>query len=76
MPERADLQCEVHGLEYDFVARLGRIYMAEGDCCDMTACIALFKRIDPGVRTIQTFSGGVDDTVYRLIDGAWQSFAI
>jgi uncharacterized protein YcnI len=45
--------------------------MAEGHGCDMTACIELFEKIDPGVMQIQTISGNLPDTVYDRSAGKW-----
>lgn len=64
MPDDARLQCEVLSLTYDFAARYGDLRMHEGDCCDMTGCVALFEAIDPGVLIIQTWSGRALDTAY------------
>lgn len=64
----------VTGLHYDFVSRTGRLNMPDCCCCDMDGCIALFKRIDPKVRCIQTFAGDTPDTKYvRNWDGEWES---
>jgi hypothetical protein len=43
-------------LHYDFLSQTGALIMADGECCDMQACIALFAAIDPGVGVIVTFS--------------------
>jgi hypothetical protein len=51
-------------LHYDFLAATGALIMADGDSCDMQACIALFAAIDPGVGVIVTFSGLDKDAVY------------
>lgn len=71
---RADLQAWVFGLTYDFGTHDGCLYMAHGSCVDMTATIALFTRIDPNVRRIQTFSDGKIDTLYvRGPKDIWQA---
>jgi len=68
------LGADVTGIEYSFVSHAGRLYMAPGDCCDMTDCINYFRRIDPEVERIRTFSGIEDDTTYRrLSDGRWEA---
>ena len=66
------LGCAVEGLTYDFERMEGALHLARNHCCDMTACINLFKRIDPRVQFIQTFAAGVMDTKYRLrSSGEW-----
>jgi hypothetical protein len=55
---------EVKSLRYDFDQQAGDLYMAECCCCDMSACIQIFERIDPKVRRIQTWAGGARDTIY------------
>jgi hypothetical protein len=68
------LGTNVEGIEYNFVAHAGRLYMERGCCCDMTDCINFFRRIDPDVSFIRTIAGIVDDTSYRrLADGQWQA---
>jgi hypothetical protein len=51
----------------------GRLIMTPGACCDMSGCIALFERIDPQVRRIETFSGDKPDTAYTYSfdEGKW-----
>ena len=69
-----ELQCEPISVHYDFVARIGRLNMADGDCCDMTGCISFFKRMDQDVRRIETFSANRADTVYVKDDGGnWRA---
>jgi len=75
MSEQHDeLQCEVDRLEYDFVKCTGRLYMADGDCCDMSACVQLFMAIDRHVKRIETFSGDEPDTMYGRPVDAWISY--
>lgn len=70
------LETEVHGLEYNFVSHVGRLYMARGCCCDMAACINFFRGLDPHVECIRTFAGIQTDTAYhRLLSGKWQATA-
>lgn len=61
------LQCCVISLRYNFEQKRGWIFFPEFDCCDMTACVDLFTRIDPRVENIKTGAGGVADTEYRRI---------
>lgn len=61
------LMCHVEMLAYDFERRLGNVHFPFGHCCDMTGCIEFFKRIDPNVAAIVTFSGPYEDTRYVLI---------
>ncbi|MBS0243806.1 MAG: hypothetical protein JSS20_16650 [Proteobacteria bacterium] len=63
------VQAEVLRFEYDFDRHAGRLYMAQGDCADMSGAIRFFERIDPDVRRIETFTGPVPDTTY-VRDGA------
>jgi hypothetical protein len=65
------LMCNVVSLGYYAKGRIGTLYLAEGDCCDMRGCIELFEGIDPEVMLIQTYSGGVRDTRYRRTGGGW-----
>lgn len=65
--------CNVTEISYSPVNKTGVLKMEEGHCCDMTACIKLFERIDPFVDRIQTMSGTTPDTVYRRDSGGkWQ----
>lgn len=73
MTHRDDLQCDVVSAAYDFGTKLGRLWMVEGDCCDMDGCIAFFKSIDPHVNRIETYSGNTADTVYMLRSSEWQA---
>ena len=68
------LQCYVHTVFYDFDAKYGRLHMGENSCCDMTACIDLFVKIDAECTLILTFTNdGMPDTEYRRIRGTWQA---
>ncbi len=70
------LQCHVTGLTYDFVNCEGRLDMAPSSCCDMQGCIELFKSISPEVRLIETFAGGLRDTLYlRGRDSGWAALS-
>jgi hypothetical protein len=71
---RQMLGCRVEGIEYSFVHHAGRLYMARGHCCDMADCINYFRRIDPEVDRIRTFSGIEEDTSYRrFADSMWEA---
>lgn len=65
--------CDVRGVAYDFETRAGRLRMAPEDCCDMSACVALFTTIDPTVRAIETFAGEVPDTIYKRLGNRWHA---
>lgn len=69
----SELQCSVLGISYDFSTRQGVLSMAETNACDMTGCIAFFKRIDPKVESIRTVAGDNEDTSYRLIGKEWRA---
>jgi len=60
-----ELDCRVRNLAYDFESRTGRLDMPPVCCCDMSGCINLFRAIDPDVRRIETYSGGLRDTFYE-----------
>lgn len=69
----SQLQCQPLSMAYDFGERLGMLVIAEGECTDMTGCIAFFERIDPNVRQIQTVAGDEFDTVYTRTPGGWEA---
>jgi hypothetical protein len=66
------LKCLVLSVDYDFQRRTGRLYMPPGNCCDMQGCIRHFLGIDPAVRIIETFAGGVRDTCYKRAADGWR----
>ncbi len=69
------LRCEPWALAHDFRTHFGKLTVAEGHCCDMEGCIALFERIDPEVKLIETYAGDVPDTLYvRLSTGKWTAY--
>lgn len=68
------LQCDVKKLIYDFDTKQGVLHMDSGDCCDMVACIELFRSIDPDVRAIDTYSGSLLDTRYKLKEKGWGAY--
>jgi hypothetical protein len=59
-------------VKYDSQRRTGRLYMPPGNCCDMQGCIRHFLGIDPDVRIIETFAGGVRDTCYERAADGWR----
>ncbi len=67
------LKCGVVSLAYDFGSHTGQLHLPDGDCCDMTGCVALFQGIDPKVTAIHTHSGGQADTVYRKGGTEWNA---
>lgn len=67
------LACYVISLYYNFFAQRGNLYLPEGNCCDMTGCLELFKEIDPNVKDIHVFSGDELDTIYTKYHGQWIS---
>jgi hypothetical protein len=69
-----ELMTTVHRIEYDPARKLGRVLMAPGCCVDMSGTIALFERIDPDIRTIETFAGNETDTSYHRVNGHWRSY--
>ena len=65
------LMCHVISLAYDFRSHAGQVYFPDGECCDMSGCVALFEGIDPKVTIVRTFSGDREDTVYRKEGKGW-----
>ena len=68
------LKCDVVSLVYDFRSHTGQLNLPDGDCCDMSGCLALFEAIDPKVTAINTHSGDKADTVYRKEGTEWKAF--
>ena len=68
-----ELVTDARRVAYDFDQQRGWLLQASGTCCDMTGCIALFKRIDPNVKIIETFSGRRADVRYVKQDGKWRA---
>jgi len=68
-----EIMCHPLRVTYDFNTRSGVLEMAEGDCCDMAGCIALFSRIDPNVQHIQTVAGSSLDTAYQRKGEKWRA---
>jgi hypothetical protein len=67
-----ELLCDVVSVYYDFGERTGKLVMGDQQCCTMDGCIAMFRRIDPDVRLINTYAGKIADTSYmRDMEGRW-----
>ena len=71
-PTLPGLKCLVLCVDYNFQRRTGRLDMPPGNCCDMQGCIRHFLGIDPDVRIIETFAGGVRDTCYERAADGWR----
>ena len=75
-PLRIDerMQCPVERLMYDWMTKIGRVYLGVSGCSDMTGCLQVFSAIDADVQTILTFSDDAPDTIYeRDGTGQWQA---
>lgn len=59
------LMCNVLRLEYDFVTKIGKLYLPYGDCTDCPGTIARFQSIDAAARRIYVYSGAALDIVYE-----------
>lgn len=71
-----ELMCYVIALRYDFIHHRGTIAFPDNSYCDMGGCIALFTRIDPEVKFIQTSAGQSLDMGYmRKATGEWIAFS-
>lgn len=76
MAHHPEMMCDVTAIAYDFKSRTGRVDMAVGNCVDMRGCIDVFERIDPKIKTIETFAGDQPDTSYHrspTTKSAWAS---
>jgi hypothetical protein len=69
-----DLWCHPESMEYDFKSNTGVLRMPPVECCDMSGCIKMFKKIDPRVKRINTISGKYWDMIYILTGDEWKSF--
>lgn len=67
------LMCNITSLTYNFDEKELLLYFPEGNCCDMRAAIRIAEGIDKDARQIQTFAGGVPDTVYVFVGKQWTS---
>ena len=60
-------------VRYSFPTRKGSLFL-NFYCVDMSECIRFFQRIDPQVRSIQTYIDSNLDTAYHCnSDGEWQA---
>lgn len=67
-----ELMAEALTTEYHHGTRVGRVLLAGLGCTDMTGAIRYFRRIDPGVRQIETSNSDGADTIYlRMENGDW-----
>lgn len=72
IPHDRRLMCSVIKIEYNFVARAGRLTMDDDNCCDMQGCINLFCAVDADVKEISTYAGNRPDTAYKKQrNGVW-----
>ncbi len=69
-----NLMCGFVSLSYDGDSLVGLLYLPARHCCDMRACVQLFKQIDPDVKRIETFSGCEPDTIYQKNGEEWLAF--
>jgi hypothetical protein len=58
------LMTDVREVRYDFVRRVGFVYMGEHCCTDWGGATRLFEAIDPRVRLVVTIAGEKLDTCY------------
>lgn len=65
-----ELQCHAIAVRYDFAARTGHLFMAQGECCDMKGCLSLFGRLGD-VGRVFTYQGAHPDTCYVKLPGGW-----
>lgn len=72
--QKLNLWCNVVRMEIDFKKKSGKLYVEEYECPDMTAAIRFFKNVLPTIKTIETYSGNVADTIYILSKGNWEAF--
>ena len=81
-PSMSDLETELFNkelmccllkvvVEYDM--ELVKLMLYPNNCTDMTGAINFSKRLMPNVRTIQTISGRIKETVYILEDSGWKA---
>ena len=68
-----ELMCKVDKLEYDYAARVGKLYVPALNCTDMKGAIQVFEAIDQDVISIQVFADNVPDMLYFFNGGKWQS---
>jgi hypothetical protein len=72
----AELWTRVLRVECDYVRHIGRLYLPPTCCTDISGAISFFRRLDPDVQRIHTFSGGEPDTSYEHVGGKeWSAHA-
>lgn len=49
--------CFVERMEYNFDIKQGTLWMQESNCCNMSQCIEMFRKLDPEVKLIITYPG-------------------
>ena len=67
------LMTTIRRMRYDFEQRVGVLYLPAGVCTDMSGAIQFFKKIDPEVHQIQTYSGEQRDTIYTRTGKQWEA---
>jgi hypothetical protein len=70
---REDLQTSVWSIEYDFIERRGTLRLPPLCCTDMSGCVRLFERIDPGVEAIDVTTPDEHVNTYRRLASGWTS---
>lgn len=66
------LKCVPINVSYDYIDHSGKMELKRLHCTDMSGCIRYFKRIDPKVRYIYTYSAGMTGTVYEKFGDDWR----
>ena len=71
-----NVMCNVSKIVIDVENRYGALYLPENNFPDMRSTIEHFKSVDDEIRRIETYVGGVPDTVYLYIPAVnkWQAF--
>ena len=69
---KESLNCGVISLDYNFMSKEMKLYLASGNFCNMAGTIAMATAIDKDIIKIQTFIDGVLDMCY-LLNGEWSS---
>ena len=68
-----DVMCDVSEIRIDVQNKQGFLILPSMNYPDMSSTIDCFLSVDPEIEVIQTFVGGVPDTVYVKINGNWES---
>lgn len=71
-----NVMCNVSKIVIDVENRYGALYLPENNFPDMRSTIEHFKSVDDEIRRIETYVGGVPDTVYLYFEefNNWQAF--